>query len=452
MPYDALPTPWQQVEKAYTPEGFWWMTGFEGSNIPQIEADEYEWTQHYQNFSQDFAQIREELNIKRLRYTLPWYKLNPAKGKFDWSWSDRVLHRADELGLQLIINPIHFGTPNWLQDSFGNPDFPEYAAEYFSQIARRYGRQIKFYTPHNEPLISALFSGDFGHWPPYWNGLNNYVKIVNNIARQMVLSVEAVRQEVPEAVMVHVEAGEYYATHQSDPWLVQDVFLRNERRFLVYDLISGRVKDNHALLGWLARQGLTDKELSWFQERAIELDVVGVDFYPHCEAWLETLNGEVIQNRDHGFRIVKAFEAYRDSSRVKREINLPLSMSGVLRQYYERYQRPIMLTETDFCGLPEHKALYMQYTVQEVQRLRAAGVPILGYTWWPAIDHLNWDNALKERGHIHPVGLWELRPNESGQLERISTPAVDTFRELIQNSAKSVGSVAKQLTTLRAAS
>ena len=434
-------TPWQKVLEGLSAEGFWWMTGFEGSNIPQIEADEYEWTQHYSNWTQDLALVRHKLGVRYLRYTLPWQKLNPASGYFEWDWADRLIDWAERLGLELVANPIHFGTPLWLKDSFGNPDFPQYAAEVFSQLAHRYRDRLKFYTPHNEPLITALFGGDFGHWPPYWEGHKNYVKLLTNICRQIVLSVEAVRAELPEAVMIHVDAGEYYATHRSEAWLHEEVQFRNERRFLGYDLISGRVGSQHRLRGWLEQQGVEDNTLAWFQRRAIELDVVGVDFYPHCEVWLDIQDGEIVEQRDHGHAIIQAFAASGDSKQVSEMVNLPISLSGLLRQYYERYQRPIMLTETDYCGQNDDKVLYMQYGVQEIRRLRESGVPVLGYTWWPALDHLNWDKALKERGHIHPVGLWELVPDPDGRLERVETSAVQAFQDLVTHPQAAIGTV-----------
>jgi len=69
-------------------------------------------------------------------------------------------------------------------------------------------------------------------------------------------------------------------------------------------------------------------------------------------------------------------------------------------------------------------------------------VPVIGYTWWPAIDHLNWNNALKERGTIHPVGLWKLKPQIYGNLKRVETESVEVFRKLITQSDSSVGDVA----------
>jgi beta-glucosidase len=376
-------------------------------NIPQLEADEYEWTQHYANWEGDLLLAREDLGLRYLRYTVPWYKVNPAPHSYDWEWTDRVIEKATALDLDLILNPIQFGTPEWLKNGFGNPDFPEYATEYFGQLADRYSDTVKFYTPHNEPLITALFCGDLGNWPHYWRGLVNYVKFLELICRQIILSVKAVKTKIPHAVMIHVDAGEYYATRQNNPNLLAEVERRNQRRFICYDLISGRVNSDHPLFGWLIRHGMSEKSLNWFQENAIELDVVGIDFYPHCLAWLELAKGELIQHRDHGYNITQAFAKSRDSSQVQKQINLPSSLAGFLKQYYERYQRPLMLTETDYCGLDHHKMLYLEYSVQEIRRLRAEGVPVLGYSWWPLLDHLNWDKALKERGHIHLGQLQE---------------------------------------------
>ena len=432
---------WQQLSAATHADAFWWMTGFEGSHIPLMDADEYRWTQHDRLWADDFVRVREQLGLRRLRYTLPWQRVNPERGRWNWAWADRVMARARELGLTLVLNPIHFGTPTWLPQGFADPDFPQHAVEYFGRVAERYGDFIHFYTPHNEPLISALFSADFGIWPPYLHGLDNYLRVVENISRQIVLCVNEVRRIVPDAVMIHVDAGEYYATHATDPMVLADVRIRNLRRFLFYDLISGRVTPSHPLLTWLTRNGLPDRALAWFADNSIGLDVVGVDFYPHNATWLESIEGRIERVGDFGNRIVLAHERLGDSAAVRDAVGLPLDVSGVLRQYWQRYDRPVMLTETNYCGLDEHKVGYLNYSIAEMRRLREEGVPLLGYTWWPAIDHLNWNDALHERDSIHPVGLWSLK-NEAGAMRRVEGIGVAAYRQAIVNAAQTIGDIA----------
>ena len=47
-----------------------------------------------------------------------------------------------------------------------------------------------------------------------------------------------------------------------------------------------------------------------------------------------------------------------------------------------------------------------------VFRLRADGVPILGFTWYSLTDQVDWDTALREdNGRVNPVGLCDLDRN-----------------------------------------
>ena len=44
-----------------------------------------------------------------------------------------------------------------------------------------------------------------------------------------------------------------------------------------------------------------------------------------------------------------------------------------------------------------------------VQLLRGAGVPLIGFTWYSLIDQLDWGSALREaEGKVDPVGLFDL--------------------------------------------
>ncbi len=66
-----------------------------------------------------------------------------------------------------------------------------------------------------------------------------------------------------------------------------------------------------------------------------------------------------------------------------------------------------------------------------VARLRAEGIDVVGYTWWPLFHFVEWeyresDSAPEE--HLFEMGLFDLRPNDVGVLERVRTPVVDRFR------------------------
>ena len=68
---------------------------------PHLEIDQFEWTQHNQNWREDLKLITDGLGLKHLRYALPWSYLEPQRGRFDWSAADERIDACRELGIEL---------------------------------------------------------------------------------------------------------------------------------------------------------------------------------------------------------------------------------------------------------------------------------------------------------------------------------------------------------------
>jgi hypothetical protein len=69
----------------------------------------------------------------------------------------------------------------------------------------------------------------------------------------------------------------------------------NQRRFLMHDLVLGRVDGKHQLCGYLPKHGVTDNDLAWFSGHPATIDVLGLDYYCHSEIdchWDERLGRE----------------------------------------------------------------------------------------------------------------------------------------------------------------
>ena len=61
----------------------------------------------------------------------------------------------------------------------------------------------------------------------------------------------------------------------------------NERRWLSWDLLCGRVDERHPLWGYLAATGIDRAELLWFRDNPCPPDIVGVNYYATSERWLD---------------------------------------------------------------------------------------------------------------------------------------------------------------------
>ena len=85
--------------------------------------DEYELTQHYQFWREDLDLLARS-GADSLRWGIPWYRVEPEPGRFEWDWVDRVVDHITELGLTCIVDLMHYGTPLWMTESFVDPDYP----------------------------------------------------------------------------------------------------------------------------------------------------------------------------------------------------------------------------------------------------------------------------------------------------------------------------------------
>ncbi len=403
---------------------FQWMTGFECSAFPQIGADELEETQHYRWWASDLVRVCE-VGITMIRYGIPWHRVNPRPHEYDWRWTDQALDLMQQLDITPIVDLFHYGTPLWIEGGIMNPIFGEMQGWYAKAFAQRYP-YITYYTPTNEPYICATFGAEFAIWYPFLRGDRNAARAIKNVAEGVSRAMLAVREVRPDALMMIADTCEYY--HSVDGAFAEEAAFRSERRFIVHDLYQGRLTRDHPMWAYLTRNGIEDWELEWFLEHPVRLDILGCDYYRHSEHQLRRgPNGERIdETAEHQF-----------------------GWAEMARQYSSRYDGiPIFLAETNVGGPVEDRLSWWNHLIDQTRQARANGVPIAGLTYYGAVDHVDWDTALRVRNlNINPCGMWSLHW-EGDKLVRTPTALVDRFRELIAMPlAESVG----ELTDSRAA-
>src|SRR5919199_4142521 len=160
----------------------------------------------------------------------------PARGRFDWSWTDEVIpYVVEELGVTPIIDLIHYGCPHWMPRAFVDPEYPERVAVFARAFAERYRDLVHWYTPLNEPHMTALMCGQRGVWPPYLRGERGHLRVMLQLVRGMSRTVQAIREVDPDAVMVMVDAAALHrAAHDGLSGLAAE---EHQRRYLTYDLL-----------------------------------------------------------------------------------------------------------------------------------------------------------------------------------------------------------------------
>jgi beta-glucosidase len=396
---------------------FAWALGIEDTFVPQVQArsgrilDEYVLTQHDRFWREDLRMIRD-IGVTYLRYGIPWYQVNPAPGRFDWSWTDEALpYLVEELGIRPILDLVHYGAPLWLEGTFLAPDYPERIAEYAAAVADRYGHLVKLWTPLNEPNVHAHFSGRVSAWPPYRRGETGYAQVLTALARGMARTVDAIRAARPDAVMVHVEAMTSVESASAD--LQASVRHRLEHQFLALDLTEGRVVPDHPMWQYLLDNGVPAQWLDELAGGDRRMEVYGGNFYPQFSAWV--VDGP----------------AERPVSR--RRPGTGHDLEHALREALRRTERPVMLTETSRAGSVRGRRRWLEESVAAVGRIRADGLPLVGYTWFPAFSLVAWSyrtGAKPTEAYMAHMGLWDLHDDGNGRLRRDPTGLELDYGEL----------------------
>ena len=401
---------------------FIWGAGMECSFLPHMKVDQYEWTQHDRFWKEDLRRAKEEAGINHLRYAFPWHVLEPSPGKFDWTYADERMAEFKKLGIEVMLDVMHFGTPIWLKLAVGDPEFPEALERFTEALVTRYRDQVKIWCPFNEPLVSALFSGDLGFWPPYHRKWRGYLPVLSRIVQAVSRGIRTIRRVAPEATVLLCDAAENYKTRIES--LQAECRRRNLRRFIVMDLLMGRVDKDHPLHPWVTSYGLSELDLEWFRSNPQQPDILGLDYYPHSDWQLEMSAGIVKQRR----------------------ADTPVGLYGISTAYYNRYNIPLMLTETSIEGKPINREIWLDRNLDDIRQLREEGVPMLGFIWWPLLDQLDWDGAMTHRiGKIHEVGLFSLHRQPDGVLKRSGTPLIRQFKAAMQLGDARVGKLEKVL-------
>jgi beta-glucosidase/6-phospho-beta-glucosidase/beta-galactosidase len=381
-------------------------TGIECS-YPTVQGgrrrDQLEETHHYERWREDFD-LAVDVGANYVRYGIPYYRTHLGPGRYDWSFADEVLPELWERGLIPIADLCHFGVPDWV-GSFQNTDWPQHFADYASAFAERYP-WIKFYTPVNEILVCSRFSALYGCWNEQEHSEKAMVTAYCVQCRATLLAMQAILKRRPEAVFIQSEIAECFL--EQWPETRDDVRFRNEHRFITFDFLYGRPPCAD-VLNYLYDHGQTREDFEWFMEHGRQAGshcVMGMDYYGNNEKVVEKDGGETSPGYTLGW-------------------------GEIAMQYFERYRRPMMLTETNAIDDGHGRSTaWLRRTWHQARFLREQGVPVLGFTWYSLIDQVDWDIQLREiRGKVTANGLYTM--------ERKPRDVAGAYRQLAEAYGRS---------------
>ncbi|HEY0063334.1 MAG TPA: sugar nucleotide-binding protein, partial [Telluria sp.] len=285
--------------------------------------------------------------------------------------------------------------------SLVDPQFADKLAAFAGAVADRYP-WIESYTPVNEPLTTARFSGLAGVWFPHGRDDRTFVQALLNQCRAVVLSMRAIRQRNPHAKLVQTDdLSKTYGT----PHMAQLTQFFNERRWLSWDLLCGKVDSSHPLWSYLIGTGVAPAELLWFLDNPCPPDVIGVNYYTTSERWLDHRLQRYPEQYRHNYMGIA--HADIDTARV---LATPTPGIGpLLREVWERYGLPVAVTETHIDANREDQLRWLLEIWNAASAEREKGADIRAVTVWALLGSYDWNCLVTEcKGYYEP-GPFDVR-------------------------------------------
>lgn len=340
------------------------------------------------------------LGVRAMRLPVIWERVEKSRGSLDWSWTDAAMARLGTLGIEPVAGLVHHGSgPPWTD--LLDPAFPELLAQYALSVAARYPH-VQAWTPVNEPLTTARFSGLYGHWYPHRADDASFVRALMNQVAGTVLAMRAVRKVTPDARLIQTEDLGYIT---SSAGLLYQAAFENARRWLTFDLLSGRVDEHHPLWAYLRKWGATAGELRMLQDEPCAPDILGVNSYLTSERHLD---GRLHLHHPQGVG-GNGRDRYADVAAVRVCGGFIGGFEARLRETCARYGRPVAITEVHLGCTRDEQLRWLSTAWQAAETVRAEGHDVRAVTCWAAFGAFDWDSLVTRRsGHYEP-GLWDVR-------------------------------------------
>jgi dTDP-4-dehydrorhamnose reductase len=365
------------------------------------------------------------LGIRAIRYPVLWERIAPLKldEAQQWSWPDERLQRLRELDVRPIVGLTHHGSGP-LHTNLVDPSFATGLADYARRVAERYP-WVDAYTPVNEPLTTARFSGLYGHWYPHGTDYPTFARALMTQCRAIALAMAAIRAVNPRAQLVQTEdLGRIYSV----PRLASIAAFHNQRRWLSLDLLCGHVTSHHPLYGELQRWGISADELQWLVDHPCPPDIVGVNHYASSDRFLDDALDDH-EPRTHDVAIDGT--RFADTEAVRACMDCSIGVCGVVEDVWDRYRLPVAITEAHLGSTREEQLRWLKEFWDAAVTLRSRGVDVRAVTVWALLGSFDWNVLVTRPGTFYEPGPFDVR----GRTPR-PTALARLMRELASGRAR----------------
>lgn len=318
-------------------------------------------TQHDTRVEEDYKALAA-LGIKTVREGICWSNVEKKPNIFDFREVQNRMRAAEKYGIQQIWDLIHFGYPDGLY-----PTHPHFCDRFtllckaFASFYMEFSTQELFVVPINEISFLSWHSGDVRGTVPF--AVNSGWDIKYHLCKAAIAGIKALKATDPYCRVILVEPLiKVHPSSLNDLPVSNDT---NEHQYQAMDIIAGRICP----------------ELGGSEDL---LDILGFNYYWNCQ-W-ELHNGPLPWPET-------------DQKRIP--------LSELLQEAYNRYEKPMFLSETGHFG--SGRVLWLEEITDECIIARQNGVDLKGICIYPVTDRPDWDNL----DDYSDCGIWDLDESQN---------------------------------------
>lgn len=354
---------------------------------------------HYHRWKEDIA-LMKQIGLKSYRFSVSWSRIMPEEGKRNPKGIEFYQNLVKELqanGIRPLVTIYHWDLPVWVQEKGGwlSEKIIPLFAEYTRIVVEALSDQVTDWIPMNEPQCFIMNGHMTGNHAPFMSRYLALPKLTRNCLMAFHESAAVIRRfaKTPPKIGIAMAASSFLPEGES-PQAVGKA--QHDSFYYRSGVMSNRWWADPLLLGKTVRAyGVYSLRKADMPKIRTKLDFLGLNVYSPFQAnWYGT-DDTVPAERKNSMGWV----------------NDGRCLYWTIRNFYERYHLPIMVTENGMCDddtvvdgkIHDTKRIgYIQDYVGNVRRAVEEGIPVLGYQYWSLLDNFEWAEGYGPRfGLIH---------------------------------------------------
>ena len=355
-----------QVEGNNTNNDIWLLEQVEHSMFKEPSLDACD---HFHRYPDDIK-LLADLGFNAYRFSIEWARVEPVEGQFSAAAIDhyrRMLEACHGQGLRPFVTFHHFSSPQWLlqQGGWESAATPALFARYCGRIARDLGHLIGGGCTINEVnigrvLISSGIMPTMGkiRQSPGWieastqlgitpEELNPFMFAVSEQGRAVVMAAHHQAVDAIRASGATFPVGATLAVQDIVSVSGGETIAAQHRQTVNEAYLTDLVGDDFVGVQCYTRHRY-DASGPMPPEEGIELTQMGYEFWPEA-------------------------------------------LESAIRQAHATSGLPVMVTENGLATTDDRRRIaYVERALNGVKNCLDEGIPVMGYTYWSALDNFEW--------------------------------------------------------------